>query len=222
MFKNYLVILVVLTILIAPVSCFGQADGVCPLPSEYRFDCENGSTNDSPEGDTSLDNTLHKETLDSDSVGQEPHYTYMENESNEYKLLINGGSVEPDVIKKDNLDNEADAEKENDEWSPNEKHHPDSKDGHPFKMCWTFQAGSDDNKWEGKHKWKISSVSFAYHFDSPTVWGETGGIGDNSETGIPAGEGSEDQAKHPGEFNYVVPSAPLNYYVTSVLTLKWK
>lgn len=210
-----------------PVSA-GDVTGCCPLADDFSFIIDGDTKkNESAQSqsDGALDQTLHAGKIDGDSqfLGNEPHYTIEENKEFTIEFSLKGreGSVHrAEDWAANSPDTNAKGEKEEDDWSPIESDHPETRDGSPYngKTCWQFQK--NNSYWTGNAYWIINAASFAYHLDSPTVWGEKGGIGDNNEVGDEGYGGSE--GKTPGTWKYVVPSAPLYYFVTAAKTADWK
>ena len=74
------------------------------------------------------------------------------------------------------------------------------------------QAWAPNRKFNG---WRVNEVAFAYHMDSPVMYGKYGnmcyGINEsNGATGL-----------MPFQFTYFVPSVPLHYAVSSAMSIKW-
>lgn len=230
--RLFLFPLLVLCLAAAPAAA--QVDGMCPLPKEYYFD-KSGGENATPESDTSLDQTLHGQTISGDVewVQNEPHYEENENENPVTAKLIvkgEGAEIDPSAIRKGAVDSTtASCNKETCPWSPKyEDYHIYTKESPPSQYlqwmqsnftCWV-PPPRGEGTWQGLEGWKIKDQSFAYHYDGPTLWGQVGGIGNNTDDS--GDEGFSGDPKHPDPYKFVVPSVPYNYFITSVYTAKWE
>jgi len=119
------------------------------------------------------------------------------------------------------------------DWNPS---HTSKMVDHP--ACYTFTGFKDPDKFDkpgnlvpggfswtrsdggGFKGWVVNTAHFAYHMDSPCIYGNYGNMGSNPDECDPVKCGPNPKMGT-FEFTYFTPSVPLFYVASSALTITW-
>ena len=228
-------------IFIAAGDVWADADGLCPLPKEYKVFCKDAD--EKPNGDTApnvggeskkMGDCLHKDNVsDLEPVAETAaSFVVQEDKAYNYDFVCTGANGDKNVstLSKDQFDSTT--QQQQFEWQPSHdgNHNPASQagdDGMPlaiphYKIKGPKQEG---HEWTSPG-WKIDHISYVYHMDSPQKYGVCGQIGYNPfESRLAPGEGyAQNDVTQPSKnsFSYFVPSVPINYVVSSALSIRWR
>jgi len=211
----------------------GKADGMCPLPKEYyvKMD-EEKKTNADPGCRMGL-SLSDKNVPEVKNTSIKASFVVDEDAKKTYSFIAHGeGTAKTPDEMKDNGDSDNTTSKDYLKWQPVDttyhKHEQDAHQGCGCKFsedreCYTWNGPDKEDgvKWgNGCQGWQVNTQAYAYHFDSPTLYGDTGQIGDN-DSGDNKETDKPDDPKASYDFRYYVPSVPLWYSITSGLAYTW-
>jgi len=211
-----------------------HAKGMCPLPGGYyvKMDSEakpNADPNCGGMGKSLSENNV----AEAKNTSKNASFVVLEDEEKTYSFQAHGegNTTTPDVFK-DAGDNDRTTVDGYLDWMPNEPQYHDHKKRsereecscalEEKKECYTWNGITPTGVvWGGGCKgWEVNKQAFVYHFDSPTLYGIKGQIGDNGTDNNKESDGADNpQAEY--KFRYYVPSVPIWYAITSGLTMKW-
>jgi hypothetical protein len=204
---------------------FAGASGLCPIPQKYKVAMDNNEVENAVHGCNPIGKALHEVNISSEPAnGSTPaSFVIDENKDHNWKFVAHPAGVTPSEINQGDLD---DTTTDHTKWQPKEEtYHNRSEDKSPVlsnpmkdKPCYQW-LGIPQNKWDQKG-WKVNTVNFVYHMDSPTKYGNCGHIGYHEGPGESSTDGGA-PGKAPFDFAYRVPSVPIWYAVSSGISMSW-
>jgi len=219
-----------LLIFLYSTSAFAEAKGLCPLPKEYKVMQEGTDTDNVGGVANNMGDSLHKKNVDDPQPSGNCSFTADEDEEKQYnfKCKGEGGDITVDKLKVGDMDDTT--KQAQFEWQPkhDSEHNPPMETGQDGKPLMVGHYKIKGPKQEGHEwdtpGWKIEKIAYAYHMDSPQKYGDTGQMGYNPFESKSGGSYPPNNVAEPAatKFAYFVPSVPLNYVVSSALTLQWK
>lgn len=201
------------------------ASGLCPIPQKYKVAMDGTEVDNADHGCNPIGKSLHEVNVQSEPANASATASFVikENESHNWKFVAHPAAVTPSEINQGDLD---DTTTDHTKWQPKEEtYHPRSEDKSPIlsnpmkdKPCYQW-LGIPQNRWDQKG-WKVNTVNFVYHMDSPTKYGNCGHIGYHEGPGESSTDGgAPGKAEFP--FAYRVPSVPIWYAVSSGISMSW-
>ncbi|OQA78366.1 MAG: hypothetical protein BWY32_01993 [bacterium ADurb.Bin243] len=204
---------------------FAGASGLCPIPQQYKVAMDGTEVENANPNCGAIGKSLHEDNMSGEPQNGTTNASFVvkENENHRWKFVAHPAGVTPSEINQGDPD---DTTSDFTKWEPKlATYHPLNEDKSPLldnemfgKPCYSW-LGIPQNKWD-QVKWKVNTVSFVYHMDSPTKYGNCGHIGYHEGPGESSTDGGA-PGKAEFQFAYRVPSVPIWYVVSSGINISW-
>lgn len=208
-----------------------DANGMCPLPEKYKVMMEGNCVENVGGTSNNMGDCLHQKNVSDDlPAAANSCFEVKEDEEKTYnfKLEAKNGNTTVNTLQNGQMDDTT--KQAQFEWQPkhSSEHDPPMQQGQDGKQLMTPHYVIKGPKQEGHEwdtpGWKIEKIVYVYHMDSPQHYGDMGQMGYNpfeakTDDQYPKNNVAEPSAT---KFAYFVPSVPLNYAISSALTMQWK